>query len=456
MKLACHKLPKKGGRCMLTSTLLLGIVQSLLFGDVLCYYYNLKHSKKVDLSLEKEDIVNVLESVEGYTLILLTYQDWLIYDVRDKSKDVVRLPHNIQNLKADHMMSIFSHTSLFCFTKDVFYIFHFGTDVEFTGFKYTDAFPITYFPGVKRFGPHYAINDWNNTIIVSTSDSTLHVFDLRDLKFPKSRQLILHHNAGKEIMDLENYNLGKSIAVRYRDSNLQDSIEVAYLQSFNKARTGDGDLMNFKNQILSMLYDTYSNSLIILQSTDKILRVDCTTNTYSDLALGLNSFADDIKLFETGMRYFLMIGPKHIDFVDMDATPWKIQATLSDPDPEFEFLAGFFLSPYILTWKQTGGKFTFRDYSVGTDDTSFFHPTCKYSLQSRKPFEPCSQKSMSLIGIVAAMICLLMLILTMRRVTKWCVLREEKTRFRRKLEERDDYYDIDSNNSLVAYSNSSS
>lgn len=436
--------------------LLVLLIQAIVLGLADTYTYELKKSKKADIKIEIEDVVNILEPVEGFALIILTKKDWLIYDVREKGNEYVSIPHQIQNLQQDHVASLFSHESLFCFTRDAFYIFHFQNPGEYHRFDYTDAFPIRYFPGLTQLGPAFVTNDWNNTIILSTSDTTLHVLDMRDLTAPKISLLHLHHSQGKIIKELNNHNLGKSVAVLYTDIKTnKSSIEIAILRDNNIASIDSNYIPPQTYGILHIEFDTNSNSLMLLLDNGHVSMMDCSTNSISSLDVKLQEPAKSYRLFESGTRFFLLLGQKYLHYVDTEATPPTVRATVKLEDPEFSFLSGFFLSPYYVTWDYSSEDYNrFRAYSLVTNDPYFTHPSCKLTIQTSKPFVPCKQRDTGFFSIAIAVVVLAMLVFIQTKMLRCCLMRQQKSKYQQKLDDldysQDDNPDMSIMNSIVA------
>ena len=433
-----------------TRAVFVALIQACLLGFAYTFTYELKKSKKVDLKIEIEDVVNILEPVEGFALIILTKKDWILYDIRNKGEDYMMLPHNIENLKNDHRASLFSHQSLFCFTKDAFYVFRFQNELEYYAFSYADAFPISYFPGVNQLGPEFAINDWNNTIILSTSETTLHVLDMRDLTAPKISPLHLHHSQGKVIMELTNHNLGKSVAVRYKDPKTnKDSVEIAVLRDNNIAAIDSNYISPQNYGILKMEFDTNSNSLILLLSNGSVSMMDCSTNSISVLDVRLEEKPESYRLFESGMRHFLLMGQKALQYVDTEASPPSVRATIQLTDPDFTFLSSFFLSPYYVTWDPSDEDYyIFRPYSLVSNDPLFTHPTCKLTLQTSEPFVPCKHRDISFFSIGISLVVIGLLICIQTKLLRCCLKRQEKSRYQKKLDYLSDLDGTDHNYSL--------
>ena len=450
MALVCVQPKSSACRSVGARAVLIALIQVILLGLAYTFTYELKKSKKVDLKIEIEDVVNILEPVEGFALIILTKKDWILYDIRNKSEDYMQLPHNIENLKNDHRASLFSHQSLFCFTKDAMYFFHFQNEGEYSTFSYSDAFPISYFPGITQLGPEFAINDWNNTIILSTSETTLHVLDMRDLTSPKISPLHLHHSQGKVIMELTNHNLGKSVAVRYKDPKTnKDSIEVAVLRDNNIAAIDSNFISPQNYGILKMEFDTNSNSLILLLSNGSVSMMDCSTNSISVLDVKLEEKPESYSLFESGMRHFLLMGKRTLQYVDTEASPPSVRATIKFADPDFTFFSSFFLSPYYVTWDpKDNDYFVFRAYSLVTDDPLFTHPTCKLTLQTSKPFVPCKHRDISFFSIGISLVFIGLLICIQTKLLRCCLKRQEKSRHQKKLDYLSDLDGADHNYSL--------
>ena len=158
---------------------------------------------------------------------------------------------------------------------------------------------------------------------MKTGETEAWVFDFKHMPNPTAKRLQLKDKRSDYITFMKVVNVGKSLAVLYRDS-----LEIVSLETASVVRT-----FKFDNEVLYINYEYVSNILIVLLKNFKGVGIYCD-EPYTKAVYPLNTTENNLKVLRMGMGSLSLMQPKNMsifDFLKDQGRAFKI-ADLIMPD----------------------------------------------------------------------------------------------------------------------------
>ena len=159
---------------------------------------------------------------------------------------------------------------------------------------------------------------------MKTGDTEAWIFDFKQMPNPTAKRIQLKNRKSDEIMFLKVVNVGKALAVLYRDS-----LEIISLATESVVRT-----FKFDSEALYLNYEYVSNILVVLLKNYKGVGILCD-EPYRKAVYPLNTTENSLKVLRMGMGSLSLMQPKNLsifDFLKYNGIAFKIADLLMPTD----------------------------------------------------------------------------------------------------------------------------
>jgi hypothetical protein len=323
-------------------------------------------------------------------MTVTTFEVYLLEEMSNPVK-VASVPHGLENVEEEHLVSFFTQQCICYLTRDVFYFFKLSDDKKKIIFR--EEYPSVYF-GVEQFTNVTTINIWRGVAFIKTGFMTVHYFDFTAVRKPVAVKLQLPNTGFKDIVQIKTFGLDMAVAVRYGDGLITvfDVTKQKMITSY------------YFRGIRHINYDFQSNQFIVMLYNGTAKIFDCRTFAVkADLKISSPNLENQI--YQTGTNLIAIVVPHQIFFYDIKS---YYQVTYLNAPAHQSFFSMLRMSNLVMTKTQNETSRAFELHQVKTNNPMFCHNSCRHHCS--KPFVPCKKFAEAYISLFAAIFLLIGLI----------------------------------------------
>jgi hypothetical protein len=288
--------------------------------------------------------------------------------------------------------------------------------------SFNETYPVDYF-GIREYTSDVRINPWNSSVVMKTSNSSVHLFDFRSAFKPTCLQFYLKPHID-EVSSLDIINWGRGLAgVFGQELDFYSMVARTAQKSFH-----------FGSPISAISYDFASNSLILIFNERQGLALNCADPSERRLLEFPPHFEKRLRLpNRTGIGILALVHFNSIEFFDVKAN-FGSREVLSLPqkyiDAGFWFIQNFRLSNIVQLARRTQAPATYQVKFLWLRGSKelYCHSSCKG--ECKVPFLPCSARLSIVLAMLSAALLTTLLVVLCFVYATW-LEKEQPQRLRR-------------------------
>lgn len=422
----------------------------VLVGMTACH--NLEEIANSDIHISANEYIDQIQSYDQTLMVIVKTREFRIYKVIDGNsiREWGVAPHSIDNAGHDYLTSFCTHGFIAFLKKKVIYLFRLSEDKK--SIKYNVTFPAEYFK-IESFSLLYSLSPWNNTMMMKTGDTSIHMFDFRILNKP-SASLFVSGDRIKKLDSMRFIDHGEAVALMSGPN-----LEIIESRGNRKRKK----IVEFEENILDTSFQHQERILVIVLNTQNKKIIKMTTNNLKTQVVNIDSFKNHdntnmYRLSRTGTENIGILFKKEIRYFD-ESRMYISNCHNLPPEMKdrYDIVFAYRLSNIIQTRDLSPSNYSisFKFFRVSSNDKQLCHPSC--SGACKVPFAPCSQKKWVLLAMAISLI----FIVASIGIFAWILTRLQLNKIRRgKIRTTPDYlrlirmahFDVDEDSGIVKVS----